>query len=309
MRLLLFGCSGFVGEELVPRLLSKGHQIILVSRHLKKASKEIQGGSNFKRITLDPSQSGSWNEEKLLNALETSEGIINLAGEPIAEKRWSKEHCEKIRTSRVNTTKFLVNAMTKAKIKSKVLINASAIGYYGTSQEKKFNEESSSGDDFLAMLCKEWEEVADKKPRRTRLVKIRIGIVIGPHGGALKKMLPIFKAGLGGPIGNGRQWMSWIQRTDLCRIIELALERTSWNGAINAVAPMPVQMIEFSQNLGTCLGRPSLLNVPGPLLKLLLGDGAKVVLEGQYVTSKKLSSLNFEFKYPDLYNALISSTK
>ena len=152
-------------------------------------------------------------------------------------------------------------------------------------------------------MCKEWESIAGNKPRGTRLLVIRIGIVLAKDGGALGKMLPIFRAGLGGPIGDGKQWMSWIHRTDLCNIIKEGIKNSSWSGVINGVAPNPVRMSEFSYSLGKALGRPSLIAVPAPILKLILGDGARVVLEGQKVQSQKFKKLKFQFIFPSINDA------
>jgi uncharacterized protein (TIGR01777 family) len=187
-------------------------------------------------------------------------------------------------------------------------VNASAIGYYGTSATQRFVESSPSGDDFLASLCRRWEQAALAVPDTTRAVTVRIGIVVAPDGGALGKMLPVFRAGFGGPIGSGRQWMSWIHRSDLCALILRALEDPNWAGAVNAVAPQPVSMSEFCRELGRSLGRPSLLPVPAPVLQVLLGDGATVVLEGQQVGSERLETLGFSFRYPDLPSALAAAT-
>ena len=308
MQLTLIGCTGFIGQELVPRLLKEGHKLTIVSRKSPPTFQEISQTGKINNIYMDPTNQNAWGEESIVNALKNSEGIINLAGEPIADKRWTEEHCKKIETSRLNTTNYLINALKEAKCKPKVIINASAIGFYGTSEEQRFSEESLPGNDFLAKLCERWEAIARQRPKRTRIVILRIGIVLGPNGGALKKMLPIFKAGLGGPIGNGDQWMSWIHRTDICRIIEHSLNNSLWSGVLNCVAPEPTKMREFAAELGSCLGRPSILPVPGQILKLMLGDGAKVVLEGQYVISNKLTKLGFKFKYPNLSQALYLST-
>ena len=201
----------------------------------------------------------------------------------------------------------MMKTLKNFKINPKVIINGSAIGYYGTSLSDEFTENSIGGKDFLANLCKQWEAVASEKPFFSRLIIFRIGIVLEADGGALGKMLPVFKIGLGGPIGDGMQWMSWIHRSDLCALITKALVDKKYSGVFNAVAPKPVLMKNFSQTLGKCLNRPNLLPVPGAVLKILLGDGAKVVLEGQKVISSKLN--NFNFKYPLLENAISASTK
>ena len=305
MHLLLFGCTGFIGSELVPRLLSSGHQITIVSRRKKKKLKKFNLNTiNF--INANPANLSCWNNSELINSLTSAEGIINLAGEPIADKRWTKKHREEIQKSRLQSTQYLINAISKLKRSPSVLINGSAIGFYGTSLEKVFDEKSSSGEDFLAKLCYQWESIASKKPSQTRLVTIRTGIVLGKDGGALAKMIPVFRAGFGGPIGSGKQWMSWIHRSDLCQIIEQALTRKSWSGVFNGVSPNPVTMYEFCNLLGKSLNRPSLVAVPGAILKILLGDGAQVVLQGQRVSPHRLAKEGFKFNYPNLDNAFQS---
>ena len=305
MQLLLFGCTGFIGSELVPRLLSSGHQITIVSRRKKKKLKNFNLNTiNF--INANPANLSCWENTALINSLTSAEGIINLAGEPIAEKRWTKKHREEIQKSRLQSTQYLINAISKLKKPPAVLINGSAIGFYGTSLENLFDENSSSGEDFLAKLCDQWESIASNKPRQTRLVTIRTGIVLGKDGGALAKMIPVFRAGFGGPIGSGKQWMSWIHRSDLCQIIEQALTRKSWSGVFNGVSPNPVTMYEFCNLLGKSLNRPSLVAVPGAILKILLGEGAQVVLQGQRVSPNRLAKEGFKFNYPNLDNAFQS---
>ena len=308
MRILLLGCTGFIGKSLVPKLISEGHELCLVSR---KNINQLKIKSTFEKISflkLNLSQETSWNDINLLNQLKSCEGIINLCGEPITDKRWSEEQKLEIENSRIKTTAYLMKNLKKNKINPKVIINASAIGFYGTSLDKIFDETSPCGEDFLANLCKKWEEAALQKPFFTRLIILRIGIVLGVNGGALGKMLPIFKVGLGGPIGDGNQWMSWIHIDDLCNIIVNGIEDKKYSGIINAVSPQPVKMKEFSSMLAKCLQRPNLLPVPGATLKIILGDGAKLLLEGQKIKSIKLNNF-FKFKYPLLQDALSSLTK
>lgn len=309
MRLLLIGCTGFIGRELVPYLLQAGHEVTIVSRKSANRSPVYKYLQNSIYINKNPSEPAFWESEEIQKVLEKTEGIINLAGEPIAEKRWTNSHCQILLKSRLDTTKGLIKAISLLKIPPKILINASAIGFYGTSKKQQFTEENSNGNDFLAKLCKEWEKIASQKPRATRLLILRIGIVLGKDGGALGKMLPIFKAGFGGPLGDGKQWMSWIHRSDLCQIIEQSIKNKSWSGVINSVAPNPVSMGEFSETLGKVLGRPSLLPIPGKLLELLLGDGAKVVLEGQCVKPMRLNKLGFQFQYKTISEALLNINK
>ena len=308
MRLLLIGCTGFIGRELVPHLLEAGHHLTLISRQKPQRVFHKLQADRLTFLQCDPANPKNWQQGILSKALETTEGVINFAGEPIANKRWTAKHCLELQSSRLKTTKGLIEAMHQLRKPIPILINASAVGYYGTSSNRPFTEESEFGPDFLSTLCQEWEATAAEKPKSTRLLILRIGIVLGPDGGALGKMLPVCKAGLGGPIGDGRQWMSWIHRTDLCQMIQLALTNESWKGIVNAVSPNPVAMKTFAAELGKNLGRPSLLAVPGPIVKLLLGDGARIVLEGQQVKSIRLQKLGFKFRYPKLEQALSSFT-
>jgi len=303
MKLLLTGCTGFIGRELIPLLIKEGHSLTVISRQSKGKLKGIANDQRINVIQMNPAESSSWNKEEIQNSLKSCEGIINFAGEPIAEKRWTSDHCTEITNSRIKTTKNLIENLRNLKKAPKVLINASAIGFYGSHPQTEFTEESIPGDDFLANLCKEWESIAKNKPRATRLLIVRIGIVLAKDGGALGKMLPIFRAGLGGPIGDGKQWMSWIHRSDLCNLINESVKNSSWSGVVNGVAPNPLRMNEFSNSLGQALGRPSLLAVPGPILKLILGDGARVVLEGQNVQSQRFNKLKFKFNFPTINDA------
>ena len=308
MHLLLLGCTGFVGRELVPQLLQAGHQLTLVSRRLARGYAAEQADGRVTWLQFDPAVESSWQDGALLSALAQADGVVNLAGEPIAEKRWTTSHLKVLEDSRLETTRLLVDALKACATPPAVLVNASAIGFYGTSPEQRFVESSPAGSDFLASLCSRWEAAAADVPAATRQLTLRIGIVIAADGGALGKMLPVFRTGFGGPIGSGQQWMSWIHRSDLCALILRGLEDAAWSGVVNAVAPQPVSMARFAQELGRCLGRPSLLPVPGPVLQVLLGDGAKVVLEGQQVASDRLAELGFSFRYPDLPAALAAAT-
>ena len=216
MRLLLMGCTGFVGKELVPTLLNQGHEIYVVSRkNINKLNVNLDL-ERFKFLKIDLRTENNWENENLLNILKQIDGIINLIGEPIAEKKWTSSQKREIENSRIKTTEFLMRTLKKFKINPKVIINGSAIGYYGTSLSKEFTENSSEGKDFLANLCKRWEEAAAKPFLQGWCFLIGI---VRVDGGALGKMLPVFKIGLGGPIGDSTQWMSWIHRSDLCALI------------------------------------------------------------------------------------------
>lgn len=306
MRLLLLGCSGFVGRELVPFLLELGHELTLVSRQPQPFAALV--GKRLACLRLNPADAASWSDNGLGKALAAAEGVVNLAGEPIAERRWTPAHCQLLLQSRVRTTELLVAALARLEQPPAVLVNGSAVGFYGSSTQMRFNETSPAGSDFLAEICQRWEAAADQVPAACRLVKLRIGIVLGPDGGALGKMLPIFRLGFGGPVGSGRQWMSWIHRHDLCRLIATALEDGAYSGVYNAVSPAATSMSLFASALGKALGRPSLLPVPAPILQLLLGDGAQVVLEGQQVLPERLLAQGFTFQYPQLSAALAAAT-
>lgn len=306
MKLLLLGCTGFVGRELVPLLLARGHQLVVVSRQ----SQPLAGLEHpaLRRIQADPALEASWAEPALIAAVAEAEGVVNLAGEPIAEKRWSEQQRRRLIDSRLVSTHQLVEALQAHPRPGRVLLSGSAVGFYGSSEDACFSESSPAAADFLGQLCRDWEAAADQAPADCRVVKLRIGIVLGPDGGALGKMLPVFRSGLGGPIGSGRQWMSWIQRTDLCALIATALETPAYQGVYNAVAPQPMRMGSFASALGRVLQRPSLLPVPAAVLQLMLGDGAAVVLEGQQVVSERLEPEGFRFRYPDLDSALAAAT-
>ena len=306
MRLLLLGCSGFVGRELVPLLLELGHELTLVSRQLQPFSALV--GERLNCIQDDPADPASWAGTGIELAVAQADGVVNLAGEPIAERRWTPAHRELLLRSRVRSTELLVAAMARQQRPPAVLVNGSAVGYYGASLQAQFSESSPAGSDFLAEICQQWEAAADQVPPGCRLVKLRIGIVLAADGGALGKMLPVFRMGFGGPVGTGRQWMSWIHRHDLCRLIATALEDGSYSGVYNAVSPQPTTMGAFADALGQVLGRPSLLPVPAPVLQLLLGDGAQVVLEGQQVLPERLLAQGFSFSYPELNAALAAAT-
>ena len=308
MRILLVGCSGFVGRALVPLLLEQGHHCTLVSRSPQPLPAIAH--PQLTRLQADPSQLASWQRADLQAALAAAEAVVNLAGEPIAEKRWTPQHLQLLHDSRILTTRHLVDALAAlpAGQRPALLINGSAIGYYGTSTTSRFVEASPAGNDVLGRLCVAWEAEARRAESLCRVVILRTGIVLAADGGALGKMLPVFRLGFGGPLGDGQQWMSWISRPDLCRLVAAALGDPAFAGAYNAVAPQPITMAGFAAALGRCLGRPSLLPVPAAILSLLLGDGAKVVLEGQQVLPERLLQQGFVFNDSELSAALAAAT-
>ena len=302
MKIAIAGATGFVGSRLVERLRAEGHQLLVFTRNVATARKVFPTSTfpNLEIVVYNPTESGPWQK-----ALSGCDGVVNLLGESIAEGRWTPERKQKILNSRKLGTQRIVEAIAQATPKSSVLVNASAIGYYGTSETATFEETSPAGDDFLAQVCQAWEAEAQKVPTGTRLVIVRSGIVLG-MGGALGKMVPPFKLFAGGPLGTGRQWFSWIHRDDLVSLIVAALTRPDIEGVLNGTAPNPVRMAEFCQTMGQLLNRPSWLPVPGIALEALLGDGAMVVLEGQQVLPKRPLAYSFDYQYPTVKQALAS---
>ncbi|MEH1818425.1 MAG: TIGR01777 family oxidoreductase [Nostoc sp.] len=301
MKVAITGATGFVGNLLVQRLHAKGHKIVVLTRNTAFAQKVFPSEAfpNIEIVAYTPNASGSWQ-----SVISSCDGVVNLAGEPIGEGRWTPERKQEILNSRKLGTQKIVEAIANANPKPTVLINASAIGYYGTSETATFDETSLSGNDFLAQVSQAWEAEATKvKDSGVRLVILRFGIVLG-NGGALGKMIPPFKLFAGGPIGSGRQWFSWIHVDDLVNLIVQALSKSEIEGIYNATAPNPVRMADLSQTLGQVMNRPSWLPVPGFAIEALLGDGAIVVLEGQQVIPKRTVETGFEYKYPNLQSAL-----
>jgi uncharacterized protein (TIGR01777 family) len=296
MKVAITGATGFVGRRLVERLQEQGHQPLILTRNPAAAQRAFP---TLEIIAYTPTESGSWQQ-----AIAGCDAVVNLAGEPIAESRWTPKQKQEILNSRQLGTQKIVEAIAQANPKPAVLVNASAIGYYGTSETATFDETSPAGNDFLAEVCQAWEAEAKKvKDAGVRLVILRLGIVLG-NGGALAKMIPPFKLFAGGPLGTGRQWFSWIHRDDLVNLILEALSRADIEGVLNATALNPVRMSELCQNLGKTIERPSWLPVPSFALEALLGEGAKVVLEGQQVLPKRTTSYGFKYQYPTLKQAL-----
>ena len=304
MKIAITGATGLVGSRLVARLNQKGHQILVFTRNPSKARQVFPATlSNLEIVRYTPQESGEWQQK-----VSGCDAVINLAGEPIAE-RWSPQQKKAIMESRQIGTRKLVEAIAMAEQKPKVLVSGSAIGCYGTSESAAFDESSSSGSDFLSQVCQNWEQEAQKVTEYgVRLVIVRIGIVLA-NGGALGKMIGPFKMFAGGPIGSGKQWFSWIHRDDLVNLICQAVEREDMSGVYNATAPNPVRMSQLCQTLGEVMNRPSWLPVPDFVLELLLGDGAIVVLEGQQVLPKKTQATGFDYKYPELKPALAEIVK
>jgi uncharacterized protein len=301
MKVAVTGATGFVGPRLVERLNADGHTVVVLTRSLSRG-KQVFPASAFPNVEVfayTPLESGEWQA-----VISGCDGVVNLAGEPIAEGRWTPQRKQAILDSRKIGTEKIVEAIAQANPKPSVLVNSSAIGYYGTSETAIFDESSPAADDFLAQVCQAWETAASKvKESGTRLVILRTGIVLG-MGGAIAKMLPPFQLFAGGPLGSGHQWVSWIHREDLVNLILTALTQPNMEGTFNATAPNPVPMAELCNTLGEVLSRPSWLPVPDFALEALLGDAAVVVLEGQKVLPKQTQASGFKYQYPFVKQAL-----
>ena len=275
------GATGFVGSKLVELLLEGGAEVRVLTRDVARA-----------RARLSPSRLPRGDvafvgPEKWRRGLIGATHVVNLAGEPIST-RWDPRIKGEIMASRVKTTKTIVEHMHSIKDvdkRPKVLVNASAIGYYGTSETNTYDESSGPGQDYLSQVCQAWEQTALGVPGECRVVLLRLGIVLDRDGGALGKMVPTFQAFMGGPLGDGSQWFSWIHREDAVGLIMESLTNEDLEGAVNCVAPTPVRMREMCETLGETLGKPNWLPVPDFAIKSLLGEGATVVLNGQQAVS------------------------
>lgn len=286
MNVVITGASGFIGTRLTQLLREKGHQ--------------VEG--------VDVRKPG-W-EAKVENA----DGVVNLAGEPLFGKRWDTLVKAEIHDSRVNTTRKVVEAMGRGQKKSpkaRVLVSGSAVGFYGPTNDETLTETSPAGADFLAFVCREWEAEAHKAELQhgVRTVILRTGIVLGKNGGAMKQLLPPFKLGIGGQIGNGMQWMSWIHLDDICGLILHALTQESVRGPLNGSAPNPVRNKDFTKTLGAVLNRPTLIPIPGFGLYLLFGESSHILTTGQKVLPEAGLQTGYRFKYSALNDALLAALK
>ncbi|XP_043712764.1 epimerase family protein SDR39U1 homolog, chloroplastic [Telopea speciosissima] len=297
------GATGFVGRRLVQRLHADNHRVRVLTRSRSKAQ-SIFPVRDFPGIVI--AEEPEWRD-----CIQGSNAVVNLAGMPIST-RWSSEIKKEIKQSRISITSKVVDIINGSQDDARpaVFVSATAIGYYGSSETQVFDEQSPSGNDYLAEVCREWEARALKVNKEVRLALIRIGVVLGKDGGALAKMIPLFMVFAGGPLGSGKQWFSWIHLDDIVNLIYEALSNPSYKGVINGTAPNPVRLAELCEQLGHIMGRPSWLPVPDFALKAVLGEGASVVLEGQRVLPQRAKELGYSFKYPfvkDALKAILSS--
>ena len=294
IKIVVSGGTGFIGSDICIELLQKNYELIIITRNPYKY--EADKAKNLRYVSWDDS---------LHAIMDEADAVINLAGEPLIGGRWTESVKKKIYNSRIQTTRRLVKAMTSSKNRPKVFISASAAGYYGNAGINWCMEEDSPGDDFLAKLCVDWEKEAKvAKELGVRVVNPRIGIVLGHNGGALKSMLIPFRLGLGGSIGPGSQFMSWIHLRDLARAIIHFLEDDLIEGPVNMCAPEPVTMDVFTQILAKTMHSLNLFTVPSFVLKLFFGEGAQPILDSIRMKAGVLEVIGFTYMYEDLEEAL-----
>jgi uncharacterized protein (TIGR01777 family) len=296
MRIVITGATGFVGRRLVEQLRSRGHALGAWVRSPATAARTL--GPD---VTLIDASGG---RSAMQAAIAEADAIVNLAGEPVIGRRWTEPQKQALRASRVDVTDHIVDAIAAAP-RPRVLVSASAVGYYGDTGAREVDEASPPGTDFLAELSVAWEAAALRAERQqTRVCVVRIGLVLGRDGGVLGSMLPVFRLGLGGPIGSGSQYFPWVHIDDLVGIIIAALERDDHRGPLLAVAPGIVTNREFARALGHALHRPAVFKVPAFALRLALGESAAALLAGQRAVPRRTQALGHRFRFPELAAAL-----
>lgn len=298
MKIVLAGGTGFIGRVLLRELSDKEHEVILLTKHLSTA--EHLENKFIKVVWWDRKTVGDW-----VKHIDSADAVINLCGENVANGRWTEEQKKILIKSRIDSTRAIVEAISKAGSKPKIFINASAAGFYGHVENEEVDESHVRGQGFLADICEKWESIAKRaEDYELRVVLLRIGVVLDKSGGALKKMLPPFMMFAGGPPGNGKQWVSWIHRDDVAGAIMFALEHPEIRGPINITAPNIVTMKDFCKAVGKAVHRPSWAPVPAFALKIMLGDMSELLLTGQKAIPKKLQEAGYKFKYEKVEDAL-----
>ena len=302
MRVFVTGGTGLVGRRLLKRLLDRGDQAVVLTRRAGHARELF--GSRAVVVEGDPMRGGDW-----MDAVGDCDAVIHLAGENVFGRRWNADFKKLLHDSRILSTQLVVEALRRKPLRvdgrPKSLVNASAIGFYGPHDDEELTEESLPGSDFLANLCVEWEKAARAaESAGVRVAMIRVGVVLDKEGGALAKLLTPFKLGVGGPVGSGRQWMSWIHHADLVGLFLLALDNPDAVGPINGTAPNPLTNREFGKVLGRVLHRPSFVWTPGLALRMLVGEAGTLVTTGQRVLPRRALDLGYAFEYPALEAAL-----
>ncbi|MBI5604418.1 MAG: TIGR01777 family protein [Deltaproteobacteria bacterium] len=297
MKVFITGGTGFVGTHLMQQLTGQGYLVTLLTRSIRPG-RTLPSRAVY--LEGDPTNPGPWQDE-----VASHEIIVNLAGASIFS-RWTESYKKAIYDSRIRTTRNVVAALAPRKGQETVLLNASAVGYYGFHEDQELDEETPPGNDFLAVLARDWENEAKKASEfGVRVVLCRFGIVMGEKGGALDQMVPIFKKGLGAPLGSGEQWFSWIHQQDLSAALLFLIDRKEFSGPVNCTSPYPVRNRELTKILGEVLGKPTFMPaVPGFMLRIIIGEFGNVLLKGQRVLPKKLLTLGYSFRFPLLKEAL-----
>ena len=295
-KIVITGATGFIGKKIINELIQRGDEITIFTRSIYKAKQIIPDAAEYVEWNL--------NLDNWQAALEDKYAVIHLAGENVMAKRWNELHKKNIFNSRIDTTRALVKAIENAADKPKVFISASAVGFYGSS-EQPVTEESLSGKDFLAGVVKAWEEETKKVDLlKVRRVNVRTGIVLDKNEGALAQMITPFKFFIGGPLGTGKQWFPWIHIEDVAGIFLHALDNEDVAGILNAVSPNPLRMDEFCVSLGSVMHRPSLFKVPAFVLKLIFGEAVAVLLQGAKVIPKRTIEYGYKFRFETAEEAL-----
>jgi len=294
MKVFITGGTGFIGTTLAKDLLENGHQVVAVATSLRHRGIEHE---NFRYISADTTESGDWQEE-----IAACDAVVNLAGRSIFT-RWTESYKEKIHASRIKTTRNVVDAIPKDG--GTVLCSASAVGYYGSCGDHVLKEDEEPGEGFLAEVGVDWEKEARKaEAKNIRTAIFRLGVVLGDGGGAMEKMIPAYKMYLGGPLGDGKQWFPWIHLHDVIGALKFLMENDGQKGAYNFTAPHPVRNKEMAETLGKLLKVPTVMRVPGFMLRLAMGEFGEVLLESQRAIPDRLTRADYQFQYPDLKSAL-----
>ena len=294
MRVGVVGATGFVGRALVAALTARGDAVVVFSRDPARARRALPGVADARSL-------GAITAE----GVSDLDALVNLAGESVAGRRWDDAYKAAIRESRVRTTRAIVEAIGAASPRPRVLVNASAVGFYGPRGDEEVTEATPAGDDFLAGVCRDWEQEAQRVTAHgVREVRLRVGVVLGEAGGSLEKMLLPFRMFVGGPVGSGRQWFPWVHLADVVGAALWALDHDALRGAVNVAAPGAVRYGDFAAALGARLRRPSWLPVPAFALRLAIGEMADVVVAGQRVVPAALLAAGYRFAHPELSAAL-----
>jgi len=297
-KVLLTGATGMIGKKIYKALLRRGDEITVFTSSMVKGVQKIPGADEL--IEWNYKEKNQW--QKHING---KDAIIHLAGANLFGKRWTKEYKKTIIESRQVGTRNIIDAIAKSEKKPEVFVCASAVGYYGDHGEDEITETAAPGSDFLARVCKIWEDEASKAENYgVRGVSIRTGVVLYKHDGALKQMITPFKFFVGGPLGNGTQWFPWIHINDIVRAYLFAIDNPNLKGAVNAASPQTVRMKDFSKKLGKILSRPSFFRVPSFAIKLAVGEVADTLVNSQRIVPKKLIENNFEFEFESLEESL-----